>query len=277
MLLAAALLVGGAGSSTQHPLASSLVARAYNGTGARTALGTYNFAGDLGKMAIPATLAWLLVVMPWRSALGLISIAGLLVAIGVLVLLPKDRAPRTVEPEQSPRVTRERVGHRFGFPLLFAIGILDSGTRMGFLSFLPFILREKGATAPMIGLALTLVFAGGAAGKLTCGLLGAKFGIIRTVLLTEGATAAGIVLLGVLPLHPALGSLVLIGIALNGTSSVLYGTVPELVAPDGTSGRSACSIPARSAAAPSPPCCTDWSAMRWGPSMPSSPSRRYVC
>jgi MFS family permease len=118
------------------------------------------------------------------------------------------------------------------FPLLLMIGVLDSSTRMGFLAFLPFILRGKGATEPMIGLALTLVFAGGAAGKLACGLLGARLGVLRTVLLTEFATAAGILLLDPLPLNAGLASLVLIGIALNGTSSVLYGTVPELVAPD---------------------------------------------
>src|SRR5580698_611309 len=229
VLLAAALLAGGAGSSTQHPLASALIARAYDGVGARTALGTYNFSGDLGKMAIPAALAWLLVVMPWRSALGLIGLAGLLVAAAVFLLLPRDMAgPRTAS-KDVPLSTAGQPGRGRAFPLLLAIGILDSGTRMGFLAFLPFILRGKGATAPIIGLALTLVFAGGAAGKLACGLLGAKFGVLRTVLLTEFATAAGIVLLDPLPLNAALASLVLIGIALNGTSSVLYGTVPELV------------------------------------------------
>ena len=52
------------------------------------------------------------------------------------------------------------------------------------------------------------------------------------MLLTEFGTAAGIVLLAHLPLQGALASLVLIGVALNGTSSVLYGTVPELVTPE---------------------------------------------
>jgi MFS transporter, FSR family, fosmidomycin resistance protein len=232
VLLAAALLAGGTGSSTQHPLASALIARAYDGPGARAALGTYNFAGDLGKMAIPAALAWLLVLMPWRSALGLIGMGGLVVAAAVLLLLPRGLA----DPHTPPKVTTHhaavRPRSRFAFPLLLTIGVLDSGTRMGFLAFLPFILREKGATAPMIGLALTLVFAGGAAGKLACGLLGANLGVLRTVLLTEFGTAAGIVLLAHLPLQGALASLVLIGVALNGTSSVLYGTVPELVTPD---------------------------------------------
>jgi MFS family permease len=115
------------------------------------------------------------------------------------------------------------------FPLLLAIGVLDSGTRMGFLAFLPFVLRAKDATSATIGLALTLVFAGGAVGKLVCGLLGARIGVLRTVILTELATAAGIMALAPLPLIAALGCLPIIGIALNGTSSVLYGTVPELV------------------------------------------------
>ncbi len=232
VLLAAALLAGGAGSATQHPLASALVARAYDGPGARTALGTYNFSGDLGKMAIPAALAWLLVVMPWRSALGLIGALGLVVATGILLLLPRGIGGTRAAPVDRSAPATDRPHRPFAFPLLLLIGVLDSGTRMGFLAFLPFILRGKGATAPMIGLALTLVFLGGATGKLACGVLGAKFGVLRTVLLTEFATAAGIVLLDPLPLNGALASLVLIGIALNGTSSVLYGTVPELVAPD---------------------------------------------
>ena len=53
-MLAAALLLGGIGSSTQHPIASSLVAAAYEGPRSRGALGTYNFAGDLGKMVLPS-------------------------------------------------------------------------------------------------------------------------------------------------------------------------------------------------------------------------------
>ncbi len=231
VLLAAALLAGGAGSSTQHPLASALVARAYEGPGARGALGTYNFSGDLGKMAIPAALAWLLVLMPWRPALGLIGLAGLAVAAAVLLLLPGGMAGTPKPSADAARTMTAPPRHPFAFPLLLLIGVLDSGTRMGFLAFLPFILHGKGATAPMIGLALTLVFAGGAAGKLACGFLGAKLGVLRTVLLTEFATAVGIVLLDPLPLNAALASLVVIGIALNGTSSVLYGTVPELVAP----------------------------------------------
>jgi MFS family permease len=124
--LCIALAAAGAGSSTQHPIGSAAVARAY-GARARGPLGIYNFSGDLG---------------------------------------------------------------------------------------------------------LALVFLGGAGGKFFCGWLGGRLGVLWTVVLTEGGTAAAILLLLALPLTPALAVLPLLGIMLNGTSSVLYGTVPELTAAD---------------------------------------------
>ena len=123
-------------------------------------------------------------------------------------------------------------GGRFGFPVLLSIGMIDSATRMGFLTFLPFLLTAKGASLPTVGLALTLVFAGGAAGKLVCAFIGARIGVIATVCLTEGLTTLGILALLPLPLEAALVLLPIIGIMLNGTSSVLYGSVPELVEPE---------------------------------------------
>ncbi|MCX4198252.1 MFS transporter, partial [Methylobacterium organophilum] len=66
------LLLGGAGSSTQHPLASAVIARAY-GPGARGPLGTYNFTGDLGKAAVPPLVGLLLTLTGWRHALWVIA------------------------------------------------------------------------------------------------------------------------------------------------------------------------------------------------------------
>src|SRR5205085_3513578 len=50
--------------------------------------------------------------------------------------------------------------------------------------------------------------------------------------LTEGLTTMGILALLPLPLEAAMLLLPVIGIMLNGTSSVLYGSVPELVEPE---------------------------------------------
>jgi len=51
-----------------------------------------------------------------------------------------------------------------------------------------------------VGFALAIVFAGGAAGKLVCGLVAERFGILRTVILTELATGMLIILIVALPL-----------------------------------------------------------------------------
>jgi len=101
---------------------------------------------------------------------------------------------------------------------------------MGLLLFLPFLLKTKGAALTTVGLGLSLVFIGGAFGKAACGWLGARLGLLATVLSTEVGTAATILGLVILPLGPSLILLPLLGVMLNGTSSVLYGTVPELVA-----------------------------------------------
>ena len=135
------------------------------------------------------------------------------------------RATRIIRP---PKTLPPEIGRR-GFLALAAIGIVDSATRMGFLILLPFLLTQKGATLPTIGTSLTLVFAGGAAGKFVCGVIAARLGIIRTVVLTECATALGIIALLPLGIDAAMLMLPAIGVALNGTSSVLYGTVAELV------------------------------------------------
>jgi FSR family fosmidomycin resistance protein-like MFS transporter len=226
--LAVSLLIAGTGSSTQHPIASAAVSRAY-GKNARGPLGIYNFTGDLGKAAIPALTSVLLTLMPWRTSLWLLALAGLATAAAIMLLMP----PIGREISLQPRPVRAGEG-RGGFALLLSIGILDSGVRMGFLIFLPFLLQAKGASLPMVGLALALVFVGGAAGKLVCGWLGTRLGVLPTVILTEGGTALGIFAILVSPLWAALPLLPLLGIMLNGTSSVLYGTVPELTPPDRT-------------------------------------------
>jgi len=169
-------------------------------------------------------------VMDWRGARTAIGVVGLCAAGAVLAArgLP-GRETRIQKSADKPETATAAPSGR-GFSLLLSIAMIDSATRMGFLTFLPFLLQMKGADLPMIGVALTLVFTGGAAGKLVCGWLGTRLGVVGATWVTEGLTAVGIMALLPLPLFAGLAVLPLIGAALNGTSSVLYGTVPELVA-----------------------------------------------
>ena len=228
-MLVGALVVGGLGSGVQHPIGANLVSQAFAGARSRQALAGYNFSGDLGKMAFPALTAWLLTLMNWRAAATVIGIVGLAAAAAILAMrgLP-GHGPASEKLADGPEPAAS-IPSRRGFPLLLSIAMIDSATRMGFLTFLPFLLRQKGADLPTIGIALTLIFTGGACGKLACGWLGARLGVVRATWVTEGLTAAGILALLPLPLFAGLTVLPLIGVALNGTSSVLYGTVPELV------------------------------------------------
>jgi FSR family fosmidomycin resistance protein-like MFS transporter len=226
--LCVSLAVAGAGGSTQHPLASSAVSRAY-GERARGPLGTYNFAGDVGKATLPPAVSLLLTVMVWRSALFAVAGSGALVAVLIRWFMPLVPKP-PVSVETSTTLDPQAPA-RSGFGLLFAIGVLDSAARMGFLLFLPFLLKAKGASLTTVGLALSLTFTGGAFGKAACGWLGARLGLLATVVTTEVGTTAAILAVLALRLAPTLVFLPLLGVMLNGTSSVLYGTVPELVSP----------------------------------------------
>jgi MFS transporter, FSR family, fosmidomycin resistance protein len=227
--IAVALAVCGLGSSAQHPLASALVADAHRGSASRPALGTYNFSGDLGKMAMPALVAALLATGPWQSAVIVVGTLGIVTAALLGILIPSSADPPT-HPEEAALHDSGGDGERdwTGFGALASIGVIDTATRMGFLTFLPFLLQAKEARVADIGLALSLVFAGGAAGKLACGFLGARLGVLWTVWITEGLTAIGIAALIVAPLAACFVLLPLVGMALNGTSSVLYGSVPEV-------------------------------------------------
>jgi MFS transporter, FSR family, fosmidomycin resistance protein len=238
IVLGLLLVAGGLGASVQHPLASTLISKTYAGSALRTTLGTYNFAGDLGKVAVPSLLTVLIAGLGWRTGTETLGVLG--VAIGViLVVTLASRGANFAPQNRSTSAYRPTLPHsirRRGFAALSVVGMLDSATRTGFLTFLPFVLAGKGADTAVIGAALGLIFAGGAAGKFACGALATRIGILRTVAVTEIGTVLAIVLLLVLPLSVCFVLMPALGVALNGTSSVLYGTVPDL-APKGREAR----------------------------------------
>ncbi len=81
-------------------------------------------------------------------------------------------------------------------------------------------------------MALTLVFVGGAAGKLACGWIARSIGMVATIVVAQALTAAGMLAVLLLPLNFALALLPLLGIALNGVTTVIYGSVPNYAAPE---------------------------------------------
>ena len=233
--LCVGLVVAGVGSSIQHPRGSLVVTRTYP-EASRRPLGIYNFSGDLGKAGIPAAVALLLPMLAWRPVAGVLALLGLCVGVALMTLLRPREGPAEAAPGPDDSEPAAAGGGRSGFAWLMTIGALDTATRMGYLLFLPFLIHSRGGTSASVGLGLALLFIGGAFGKATCGWLGERVGVIGAVVTTETATAVLIVATLFTPLTPTMLLLPLLGIFLNGTSSVLYGTVPEL-APAGDHGR----------------------------------------
>ena len=109
--LLAFLLVAGLGSGVQHPLASSLVSRAYETGRRRAALGTYNFAGDLGKIAVPAAIALTASLAGWRGASAVYALLGLGGALLIAVALGRLRAGDTDGAHGGDPALGGRLGH----------------------------------------------------------------------------------------------------------------------------------------------------------------------
>jgi MFS family permease len=228
--LCALLALGGMASSAQHPRASGAIAQTHQGRASRVALSTYNFTGDIGKLCMPALAGLLIARFTWQPAIQGLALCALAAAGAVWLLLRRaDLAPvgpKAREAVASPGEEGKSLGG--AFVALNCIGVLDSATRMVFLTFLPFLLRDKGADMATLGLGLGLIFAGGVAGKMACGVIATRVGPLRSVILTEGCTSVLIACLLPLPVWGALCLCPLIGVVLNGTSSILYGSVPEL-------------------------------------------------
>ena len=235
-----ALLAAGIGSSVQHPLASSLVSRAHRGEGARAALGIYNFAGDAGKAIVPALLALGIGLVGWRTSSMSCGMAMAIVALAWHLALQRfisdEKPPAPGMDADAGTSTGAPAGwgivDRRGFSLLSVIAIIDASSRGGFLLLAPFLMVEKGLAVEHVGFAVMLIFAGGAGGKFACGYIAERLGTVRTIVITEVATAIGIAAFAFAPMNVVWLLLVPIGLALNGTSSALYGAAGELARED---------------------------------------------
>ncbi len=226
VLLAAA----GTGGSVQHPVASSFISREYEGRRRGSALGVLNFAGDLGKFIIPLIFAISLTAYGWRASMvGLGAVSLLFALIFWYLLRDKNRELQRAQPLGQPAPTKGwGILQPKTFAAILSMGVLDASVRSALLTFVPFLLIEKGLAATEASLMLTVIFAGGAAGKLGCGILADRIGNTAMIVLTESMT--GLLILCLLPAGQwaMLPLLFCVGFFLNGTSSVLLDGVAEL-------------------------------------------------
>jgi MFS family permease len=230
----ATLFFAGLGSAVQHPLSSTIISHAYPGEGRRTALGTYNFFGDVGKFAFGGIVSLCVIAgISWQAPVVAFGIAGVLAAAMVFATVTNSgaHAPRAGAGKKAA-AKGWGIRHKPAFAALCALDAVDSMTRTGFLTFIAFLLIARGLPEGWAALSVPLILTGGMAGKYACGVLAERMGVLRTIVVTEIATGAGILLTLALPAVASFFLLPLIGVVLQGTSSVIYGTIGDLVEPE---------------------------------------------
>ena len=229
--LLAATVLGGLGGGTQHPLATSMVSRAYRDEGHSAAVGTVNFAGDIGKLLAPLVVV---IGLGWRSTMRLVGAAGIVfMALSMLTRRSVGPPRRDDAPVEggSPSVIDAAAPAR-GLFALGSIGFMDAATRTAALTFVPFVLADRGAGTREVLILLTLLLAGGAAGKYGCGWLDDRYGSMGLVWWTKGVTALLLLAILVTPVVSAPALMLVLGFGLNGTSSVLYAAVARFAPRD---------------------------------------------
>ena len=225
--------IAGCGAAFQHSLCSSLVSGQFEGPARRTALGAYNASGDAGKLAFTGLATALLGAgAGWQGVAFGYGTLALVAGAGLFLLLRAARAGgRDARPggERAMRGTDWGIRHPSGFTTLASIVFLDIAVQDGFLVFVAFVLIEKQVSAGLAGLGVVLTLAGGMVGKFGCGLLAVRFGVVRALVLVELLSAAGIVAVLLAPAALALCLLPVVGVVLQGSSTITYGTVGDLV------------------------------------------------
>ena len=249
--IAACFFVAGAGAAFQHSLASALLVRHHHGAQRRRALGTYNAAGDAGKLTF--TGAFSLAVgagMAWNTAVLVMVAIAVAFGIAILFLLREDRikdqdnvAVGASSPHAAGTATTHNPGRRAAgnfwarwgvsdparFARLVWIVTLDSLVQSVVLTFIAFLLVEKGASAAAAAAGVTVVLFGGMGGKYFCGHLAVRLGDRVAFRWVQVVSAVMLTLLVVLPLTAVFLLLPVAGVFIQGSSTVTYGAVPDLV------------------------------------------------
>ena len=228
------LFLVGLGAAFQHALSSAVISTAFRDGGRRTALGTYNSSGDLGKLAftglfslcVGAGVAWQGVA----AGFGVIAVLAAFAMLLVLTRLEVGGRPALVAGGGSLGLGGGwGIRDRTGFAALVVIVSLDIGVQSGFLTFLAFLMTEKQVPVGLAAMAVVLTLAGGIGGKFGCGFLAERIGVRRALVVVQGLTAAGIMAVLAAPTLAAYALLPLLGVVLQGSSSITYGLVGDLV------------------------------------------------
>jgi len=118
---------------------------------------------------------------------------------------------------------------RRGFFALFLVVFVDSLVQAGVLTFAAFLMLAKEVPLATATFAATAILIGGMFGKAICGFLADRIGPRLAFILIQLLTAAGIAAAVYAPGYNAYFLLPFLGIVLQGSTSITYSMVNDLV------------------------------------------------
>jgi MFS family permease len=239
-LILMGFLIAGSGAAFQHSLASALIAKAFDDAGRRRALGIYNAFGDVGKLAFTGVFSLAIGVgVAWNLVVTALCVVTLSFALLMLFLLRRQAPVPDVDVDAGATSQRGAsaagkwgIKHPRRFSWLCLTVFLDTLAQSVFLTFIAFLLLEKGAGEALSSLAVVLALSGGMVGKLVSGYLAVRYGDRNAFRLLQLVTISGLMLLAILPALPILILLPLIGVAVQGSTTVTYGALSDFIRRD---------------------------------------------
>jgi sugar phosphate permease len=164
-------VLGGVGSSTQHPVGASIVSAATDPSKRGRMLGLNQAVPSLAFSFTPLIAAYLLTRMGWRSTLSILSVPALLLSV-VLILFV--RGIRSVETTTRDALNLSRLREALGNRNVLSISLLRSvmAFRMGVRTFLPlYFIDVLGFSSETSSVLYSIMLFGGVLGPFFWGYL----------------------------------------------------------------------------------------------------------
>lgn len=229
----------GIGGAYHHAPSSALISASHPTKTRRKAMSLYNSAGDIGKLSFSAFIGLAVILTwPWQPFVATLGILTIAAAIIIFIIMRRKNIGIIQQPktQTSPTDNQPNLGwgilHPFKFTALLTTVFLDNLIQASLLTFVAFVMIEKGISTPIAAMASVAILIGGTFGKAVCGTLADRIGMRKAFSILQILTALGLILLITLP-NPIITFILLpfLGIVVQGSSSITYVKVADYVHP----------------------------------------------
>ncbi len=203
-------VLAGVGSSTQHPVGASIISAGTETSRRGRMLGLNQAVPSLAFSFTPLIAAYLLTLMGWRSALGILSVPALMLSVALILFV---RGVGSVEKTTEDALNWSRLGESLKNRNVLSISLLRSvmAFRMGVRTFLPlYFIDVLGFTSEKSGVLYSIMLLGGVLGPFFWGYLSDRMNRKPLIIGIMVASIAGYLLLNYLTGYWALAVLLFV-------------------------------------------------------------------